>query len=102
MDFSGTAAAAPSFAGLAPGFSGLYQLNVTVPTGLTAGANFLDIAGPDSYMSYALVPIALTATTSTAASAEVKTAPEAAPIRANPKLRQVVIKATPRVPGGGK
>ena len=102
VDFSGTAAAAPSFAGLAPGFSGLYQLNVTVPTGLTAGANFLDIAGPDSYMSYALVPIALTATTSTAASAEVKTAPEAAPIRANPKLRQVVIKATPRVPGGGK
>jgi len=34
----GTVQATPSFCGLAPGFSGLYQLNVTVPASLTAGS----------------------------------------------------------------
>ena len=55
-------AATNDFAGLAPGFAGLYQLNFTMPaTGLTAGANYLDIAGPDSYMSYQLIPVTTTA-----------------------------------------
>jgi uncharacterized protein (TIGR03437 family) len=29
----------PSFSGLAPGYPGLYQLNVTVPAGLTGNQN---------------------------------------------------------------
>ena len=62
-DISGTAATV-TFAGLAPGFAGLYQLNVTIPTGLTAGDNFLDLAGPDSYNSQALISIAGTTTAS--------------------------------------
>jgi uncharacterized protein (TIGR03437 family) len=88
VDFSGTAAAAPTFAGLAPTFSGLYQLNVTVPTGLTVGDNFLDISGPDSYMNYKLIPI-VAAGTSTAAIAETG----ATPALAKPPLRR---------PGTGK
>jgi uncharacterized protein (TIGR03437 family) len=53
----GGQAATVTYSGLAPGFVGLYQVNVTIPTGLTAGDNFLDIAGPDSYTSEAVIPI---------------------------------------------
>jgi len=46
-----------SYAGLAPQLIGLYQINVQVPSGLTNGDNYLDIAGPDYYSSQALVTI---------------------------------------------
>jgi uncharacterized protein (TIGR03437 family) len=57
VNFFGTAGTS-DFAGLAPKYSGLYQLNVTVPAGLAAGPNFLNIAGPDSSMAYLLIPAA--------------------------------------------
>ncbi len=61
VDFSGTAGT-NLFSGLAPGFAGLYQLNMTIPTtGITVGPNYLDLQGPDSYMSYLLLPIQATA-----------------------------------------
>jgi len=61
VDFSGTAGT-NVFSGLAPTFSGLYQLNLTVTaSGITVGPNYLDIQGPDSYMSYLLMPIQATA-----------------------------------------
>jgi uncharacterized protein (TIGR03437 family) len=53
---SGTAATV-AYAGLAPGLVGLYQVNVQIPTGITAGDNYMDIAGPDSYTSEALISI---------------------------------------------
>jgi len=40
----GGKSAVGSFCGLAPGFPGLYQINVTVPTGLTPGANPITVA----------------------------------------------------------
>jgi uncharacterized protein (TIGR03437 family) len=55
-DISGTAATV-TFAGLAPTLAGLYQVNLTIPTGLTSGNNVLDIAGPDSYTSEAIIPV---------------------------------------------
>jgi uncharacterized protein (TIGR03437 family) len=68
VDFSGTAVT-NDFSGLAPGLTGLYQLNITLPTtGLTAGPNYLDIAGPDSYMSYLLVPVSTSTSTTTSSS----------------------------------
>jgi len=86
LDFDGTAAPAPLFAGLAPSFSGLYQLNFTVPsTGLTAGPNYLGIQGPDSYMSYLLIPIGTA--TSSASTAQARTAD--APM--NPRLRRPAV-----------
>ncbi|HXS93555.1 MAG TPA: IPT/TIG domain-containing protein [Candidatus Limnocylindrales bacterium] len=64
-DISGTAATI-QFAGLAPNLAGLYQMNVTIPTGLTAGDNMLDIGGPDSYTAEVTIPIAGTATANAA------------------------------------
>ena len=40
----GAKAAAVGFCGLAPGFPALYQLNVTVPSGLTSGPNPITVA----------------------------------------------------------
>ncbi len=60
VDFSGVAGT-NDFSGLAPGYSGLYQLNLSIPaTGIAVGPNYLDISGPDSYMSYLLMPIQAT------------------------------------------
>jgi uncharacterized protein (TIGR03437 family) len=47
-----------SFAGLAPGALGLYQINVEVPHGIHAGDVLLDLAGPDALTSQALIPVA--------------------------------------------
>jgi uncharacterized protein (TIGR03437 family) len=41
----GSAAAAVSFAGLAPNFAGLYQINVTIPAGVAPGAPVTIAAG---------------------------------------------------------
>jgi uncharacterized protein (TIGR03437 family) len=45
------------YSGLAPQLAGLYQLNVTIPPAVTAGDNYLDIEGPDSYATEALIPV---------------------------------------------
>jgi len=39
----GGVAATVQFAVLAPGFVGLYQVNLTIPSGVTVGDNYLDI-----------------------------------------------------------
>jgi uncharacterized protein (TIGR03437 family) len=50
--------AAVQFAGLAPGFPGLYQLNVTVPTNLMAtGQVDLAINTPDAFTDQVFIPI---------------------------------------------
>lgn len=56
-DISGVTATV-LFAGLAPGLAGLYQVNVTIPSGVTAGDNYLDLAGPGAYTSEVLISIA--------------------------------------------
>jgi len=69
-DISGSAATV-LYSGLAPGYPGLYQLNLTVPTGLTAGINLLNVAGPDAYSSEALIPIGSGTATAAAVPREV-------------------------------
>ncbi len=56
--YIGGVQATVSYAGLAPTWAGLYQVNLTVPAGLTSGDHGLDIAGPDSYSAMCLIPIA--------------------------------------------
>ena len=41
-------AATVTFAGLAPDLAGLYQVNVTIPSGVAAGDDYLELIGPDS------------------------------------------------------
>ena len=55
--FIGGVSAPVVYAGLAPGFAGLYQIDLQVPAGLTAGDNDIDISGPDSYSSEALISV---------------------------------------------
>jgi uncharacterized protein (TIGR03437 family) len=50
--------AAVQFAGLAPGFPGLYQINVTIPKSLTAlGKVGMGINTPDAYHDQVYIPI---------------------------------------------
>ena len=62
--YIGGQAATVGYSGLAPGFAGLYQINVTVPAGATTGDNSLEIVGPDSDASEALIPVGSGTTTS--------------------------------------
>ena len=63
---SGTAATI-AFQGLAPGFAGLYQVNIQIPSGLTAGDNSVDISGPDSFASEAFISVGTASSTVPAA-----------------------------------
>jgi uncharacterized protein (TIGR03437 family) len=45
------------YQGLAPGLVALYQVNLTIPAGITSGDHYLDISGPDSYTTEALISI---------------------------------------------
>ena len=47
--YLGTVTLSPSFSGLAPGFTGLYQVNVQVPAGLPSGTLPLSIASGNTY-----------------------------------------------------
>ena len=47
-----------SYAGLAPGYPGLYQINVEVPAGTSSGDVYLSVAGPDSLTTEAKISIA--------------------------------------------
>jgi uncharacterized protein (TIGR03437 family) len=76
--YIGGVQATVGYAGLAPQLAGLYQINLTVPAGLTAGDHMLDIAGPDAYSSVCLI-----ATGSATASSSASTA---TPFRAVPHV----------------
>jgi len=72
------------YCGLAPGLAGLYQINFTVPSGVTAGDNSLEIVGPDSDAAEALIPVGVGQSTS--ASPAPRPAAAHRPTKARPRL----------------
>jgi uncharacterized protein (TIGR03437 family) len=94
-DISGTTATV-AFQGLAPGFAGLYQLNVQIPSGLTAGENSFDVGGPDSYTIEAFIAIGDPASTTVpAARIRKRTMPRGAATRKLPLLTRHPTVTTP-------
>jgi uncharacterized protein (TIGR03437 family) len=91
--YIGGVAATVGYSGLAPQLAGLYQINVTVPSGVTAGDNTLEILGPDSDAAEALIPVgsATAGSASSAAQPAVRKVPMSSrPVRrltTNPTLR---------------
>jgi len=82
------------YSGLAPQLAGLYQINVTVPSGVTTGAdNTLEIVGPDSDAAEALIPVG-SATAGSASSAP-QPAVRKLPMSSRP-VRQRTTNPTPR------
>jgi uncharacterized protein (TIGR03437 family) len=55
-DINGTAASI-AYQGLAPGFAGLYQVNIQIPSGLAAGNYSIGLTGPDSYATEAAIAV---------------------------------------------
>jgi uncharacterized protein (TIGR03437 family) len=53
-----TVQATVTYQGLAPGLAGLYQINLTIPSGVTAGNVGLDLSGPDGYSAESVLPVA--------------------------------------------
>ena len=77
-------AATVTYAGLAPQLAGLYQINFTLPSGVSTGDVALDVSGPDSYSSEAAITIGAT----------LDARPQTAPRLAQKKTRR-----QPRPPG---
>lgn len=78
-DLSGTPANV-TFAGLAPGFAGLYQVNIQIPSGLTAGDNTVDLIAADSYAAEAVIPVAAPASIADPASSAIPAARRRTPV----------------------
>ncbi len=80
--YIGGVAATVGYSGLAPQLAGLYQINLTVPAGLTAGDHYLDIAGPDAYSSECLIAIGGASASSASAVPAYRAVPHVLPRRA--------------------
>jgi uncharacterized protein (TIGR03437 family) len=98
MVYIGGQAATVGYAGLAPQLAGLYQINVTVPSGVTTGDNSLEIVGPDSDAAEALIPVGsgLTTSASSAPQPAVRKLPKSAPPVGRPMPRLGPISPTSR------
>ena len=56
VDFGGDTGTI-QYAGLAPGFAGLYQVNVQIPKDAPTGDVYVDIGGPGCYAAQIQIPI---------------------------------------------
>ena len=92
--FIGGIQATVGYSGLAPDLAGLYQINFTVPTGVTAGDNTLEIVGPDSDAAEALIPVG------TVLAASASPARQQPAVRKSPRSSPSVRRPMPRLAPG--
>ena len=97
--YVGGVEATVGYSGLAPQLAGLYQLNVTVPSGVTTGEdNTLEIVGPDSDAAEALIPVGSGVTASASATPQpaVRKLRKSSPSVRRPVPRLFLTNPTPR------
>jgi uncharacterized protein (TIGR03437 family) len=96
--YIGGVAATVGYSGLAPDYAGLYQINVTVPSGVTAGDNSLEIVGPDSDANEALISVGSGAgvSASSAPQPAVRRLPKSSPPARRPPPRLALTNSTLR------
>jgi uncharacterized protein (TIGR03437 family) len=82
-----------SYSGTQSTVGGGYQMNVQVPSGVTSGNVYLDIEGPDSYNSVAVIPVGTA--TGTTSSIQTPVRPHARPMAKSKSLK------SHRISGGG-
>jgi len=87
-----------SFAGSQSSVGGGYQMNVVVPSGVTTGNVFLDIAGPDSYNSEIVIPVGTGNSSSALRKAPRLARPKPSEAR-SPKPQTGRVQGDPRRPG---
>ena len=87
--YVGGVEATVGYAGLAPYLAGLYQVNLTVPTTVTAGDNTIEILGPDSDNFQVLIPIGTGTTTSSARAGALPEPDAVKPARTDRRLHAV-------------
>ena len=86
----GNVTATVGYAGLAPGLAGLYQVNLTIPTGVSVGTNSLDIFGPDSYTQIATIPVAAASASAVTSPVPLAVQPMTPPLRRGVPADRVV------------
>jgi len=87
----GALAATVTYAGLAPQLAGLYQVNIQIPSGVSAGDNVLTIFGPDSETAESVIPVGAGAISSPAASQQVVRKPFRRPAATAPKAGDSIL-----------
>ena len=87
--FDNSVPAQITFAGSQSSIGGGYQMNLVVPSGIHSGYVYLDISGPDTYSSVAVLPIASgSGTVSSIRTASRMRAPKLGAQRPKPRRRQ--------------
>jgi uncharacterized protein (TIGR03437 family) len=94
--FDGSPSPNIQYAGVVPGYAaGLYQINAQVPSGISTGADYLDILTPDAEAEQVTLNINASAKTATSARAEAQRKPAGRGQRAARRGSAIAVQGAP-------